>query len=165
MPGRKVTLRGGVCMLGMSTKQELLPLQEVASRSGVNEDRLRLWCATGLLACERIGRRWMLATECLDEVARLAVDGGRRRATAEARRVAIAAMFRSTRQANEALERIDRRKIARWEASSAPMSLDQLDGVLLAVTVEAHDADAVVAIAEACDGAVIAELRADAKGG
>ncbi len=148
----------------MAVGQELLHLSEAASRSGVGADRLRQWCATGLLDCERVERQWMISVDCLGEIGRLAAEGGRRRAADDARQIAVGAMFSSEPGAHDVLRRLTGKGIAIREANLAPMALDRVDGVLLAVTVEANDADEVVAIAEACGGTVIAELRADAEG-
>jgi hypothetical protein len=47
----------------------------------------------------------------------------------------------------------------------APMSLDQVHGVLLGLTAAATQVDRIVEIVDASGGTIIAELRADRTGG
>jgi excisionase family DNA binding protein len=42
------------------TMEALLDLDEVAQRTGQPVRRLRQWCATGSLRCERDGREWLI---------------------------------------------------------------------------------------------------------
>jgi hypothetical protein len=42
------------------TMEALLALDEVAQRTGQTVRRLRHWCATGSLRCERDGRGWLI---------------------------------------------------------------------------------------------------------
>jgi hypothetical protein len=52
----------------------LLDLQAASTATGQPVRRLRTWCATGKLACERDGRTWMLPLSQLPRVAGLAAD-------------------------------------------------------------------------------------------
>jgi hypothetical protein len=53
---------GGTCSFGNTpmSVEALLALDEVAERTGQPVRRLRQWCATGSLRCERDGRGWLI---------------------------------------------------------------------------------------------------------
>jgi len=52
----------------------LLDLQAASTATGQPVRRLRTWCATGRLACERDGKAWMIPLSQLRRVAELAAE-------------------------------------------------------------------------------------------
>jgi hypothetical protein len=67
---------------------ELLRLEDVAHLTGETIERLRQWCATGELACERVPRNWALRKADLPRVAVVAAE--KARGVREHRAVALA---------------------------------------------------------------------------
>lgn len=68
--------------------EELLRLEDVAQLTGEPVERLRQWCATGELACERVPRSWALRKQDLPRVAVVAAE--KERGVREHRAVALA---------------------------------------------------------------------------
>ena len=67
---------------------QLLRLDDVARLTGQSVERLRQWCATGELVCERVPKSWALRRADLPRVA--AVAAGRARGFRDHRAVALA---------------------------------------------------------------------------
>lgn len=52
--------------------EQLLSLREAAQRTGQSELRLRRWCATGSIPCERDGDEWRIPAGQLEAIGELA---------------------------------------------------------------------------------------------
>lgn len=69
-PGGRPTVQAVPMTLPVAAVDRLLSLDAAAQATGQSVARLRGWCATGRLRCEREGRAWIVP---LSEVVRIAV--------------------------------------------------------------------------------------------
>jgi hypothetical protein len=134
-----------------------LPLDEVAERIGQPVERLREWCATGLLACDRVAGTWALPESELPAAHRLGAVGPRLATSAaaqESRLIVVA--FDDHASARRALDAIRRETgVQPTDVELAPLSIDGMVRILVAGRVPATESARIEAIVVACDGRVI----------
>jgi hypothetical protein len=134
-----------------------LTLEAVADETGQPVERLRQWCATGLLACDRVDGDWALPESELPVAHSLAAVGPRL-ATAVpvdgARLLAVA--FRDHAAARRTLDEIRARTGVRpSDIELAPLSIDGMPRVLVAGRVPAEHARRIEAIVVAAGGQIV----------
>jgi hypothetical protein len=140
-----------------------LTLAEVARRTGRHPEQLRQWCATGRLACERIGRDWLLLESRLEQVDQLA---SRRRRAPITKRMVIGASFTDPAVGRRALaEATSRFQLNSRDAALAPLAIDDVAFVLVAVVVAESQFDEAVALFEAAGGKIVADVPEGDEGG
>jgi hypothetical protein len=134
-----------------------LPLEAVADETGQALERLRQWCATGLLACDRVDGDWALPESELPVAHSLAAVGPRLATAAPSdggRLLAVA--FRNHAAARRALDEIRARTgIRPSDIELAPLSIDGMPRVLVAGRVPADRADRIEAIVVAAGGQIV----------
>lgn len=133
---------------------QLLRLDDVARLTGQPVDRLRQWCATGELACERVPKSWALRKGDLPRVAALAAE--RARGPREHRAVALAVpRGHVPRDLVGLVERaLD---LPAGEVVIRGLAIDQLDYVVAVWPASARlgDQAGLVALAEQLDGELL----------
>jgi hypothetical protein len=150
-----------------------IALDEVAELTDQPLDRLREWCATGLLPCDRVDGEWALPEAELPTAHSLAAVGPRLAGTAlpdGARLLAVA--FAGTSEARAALDEIRARTGARpSDVELAPMTIDGMPRVLVAGRIPAAHETRIRSIVTAFGGRLIdgsqetaADADADAEG-
>lgn len=129
-----------------------LRLDEVAHMTSQPVERLRQWCATGLLPCDRVDGRWALPETELPSAFALGAVGPRLSDTAlpDGARL-LAAAFHDQAAARAALDAIRTSTGVRpTEVEVAPLALDGMQQVLVAGRIPAeHEADIHAIVSEA----------------
>ena len=64
---------------------QVLPLADVAERTGRNAELVRRWCAAGRIRCHRIGRDWMIEPGELARIQAMPTRGKRKERTMDVR--------------------------------------------------------------------------------
>ena len=134
-----------------------LPLQDVARLTGQPVERLRQWCATGLLACDRVDGEWALPDAELPAAHALAAVGPRLATTPlpDGVRLVVVA-FRDHAAARRALDQIRTRTgVHPSDIELAPMSIDGMPRVLVAGRVPGRHAATIEAIVVEAGGQLI----------
>lgn len=134
-----------------------LPLEAVAGETGQPVERLRQWCATGLLDCDRVDGDWALPESELPVAHSLAAVGPRLATSPPvdgARLLAVA--FRDHATARRALDEIRARTGVRpSDIELAPLSIDGMPRVLVAGRVPAEHAHRIEAIVVDAGGQIV----------
>jgi hypothetical protein len=137
-----------------SLLDQLLRLDDVARLTGQPVERLRQWCATGELACERVPRSWALRKADLPRVAVVAAEQAR--GVREHRAVALAvprgrAPIDLVTLVEQTLD------LPQGVVAIRGLAIDQLDYVVAVWPGNAtlRDPDALVALAERLDGELL----------
>ena len=134
-----------------------LPLEDVARRTGQPVERLRQWCATGLLACDRVDGEWALPEHELPAAHALAAVGPRLATSPlpDGARLLVVA-FRDHGDARRALDEIRTRTgVHPSDIELAPLSIDGMQRVLVAGRVPGRHAAAIEAIVVAAGGQLV----------
>ncbi|HET7472932.1 MAG TPA: hypothetical protein VFJ71_07395 [Candidatus Limnocylindrales bacterium] len=134
-----------------------LPLEDVARRTGQPVERLRQWCATGLLACDRVDGEWALPETELATAHALAAVGPRLATSPlpDGARLLVVA-FRDHADARLALDEIRTRTgVHPSDVELAPLSIDGMQRVLVAGRVPARHAAAIEAIVVDAGGQLV----------
>jgi hypothetical protein len=120
-------------------------------------ERLRQWCATGLLACDRVQGDWALPADELPTAHSLGAVGPRLATAAPvdgARLIAIA--FRDHAEARRTLDEIRARTgVQPSDVELAPLSIDGMPRVLVAGRVPAEHAQQIEAIVVGAGGQIV----------
>jgi hypothetical protein len=135
---------------------QLLRLDDVARLTGQPVERLRQWCATGELACERVPRSWALRKADLPRVA--AVAAARARGLREHRAVALAVPREHVPVDLVAL--VERTLgLPAGEVAIRALTIDHLEFVVAVWPAGARlgDQAALIALAEDLDGELLTE--------
>ena len=132
-------------------------LEDVARLTRQPVERLREWCATGLLACDRVDGAWALAEDELPSAYALSAVGPR---LASGRlpdgTSLIVIAFRDHRDARHALEEIRTRTgVHPSDVELAPLSIDGMPRVLVAGRVPTPDTERIAAIVVECGGQLV----------
>lgn len=133
------------------------PLQDVARLTGSSIEQLREWCATGLLACDRVDGTWALPESELPAAYSLAAVGPRL-ATGSLPSGAhlLAVAFPDHGTASRALDAIRSETGVRpRDVELAPLSIDGLQMVLVAGRIPAEHRVRIEAIVRGAGGRVI----------
>jgi hypothetical protein len=134
-----------------------LPLEAVARETGQPMERLRQWCATGLLACDRVNGDWALPEGELPVAHSLAAVGPRLATAVPVdgdRLLAIA--FRDHAAARRALDEIRARTgVQPSNIELAPLSIDGMPRVLIAGRVPAEHAERIADIVVEAGGQIV----------
>lgn len=131
---------------------ELRTIEEVAATSGLPPERLRTWCATGELRCERDTRGWLIDDAEMAPLERLA--GSRRDVSNGTRAVALAVP--AHRAADDVLAEVARRaSIAPDDVFRARLSVDGMDYAVISWPSIGDDGPAVVVDLAASLGGVV----------
>jgi hypothetical protein len=135
---------------------QLLRLDDVARLTGQPVERLRQWCATGELACERVPKSWALRRADLPRVA--AVAARRARGFREHRAVALA-VPRGRVPANLVALVEGTLDLPHGEVVVRGLTIDHLEFVVAVWPVGARveDQAALVALAEELDAELLTE--------
>jgi hypothetical protein len=132
-------------------------LEELARLTRQPVDRLRQWCATGLLAADRVDGAWALPEDELPAAHALSAVGPRLAASAlpdGAHLIVVA--FRDHRAARRALEAIRSRTGVRpCDVELAPLSIDGMPRVLVAGRIPAEQTARIETIVVDCGGQII----------
>lgn len=134
-----------------------LPLEDVARRTGQPVERLREWCATGLLPCDRVDGEWALPETELATAQALAATRPRLATSrlADGARVLVAA-FRDLAAARRALDAIRARIGAHsGDVELAPVSIDGMQRVLVAGRVPGGEAASIDEIVTEAGGQLV----------
>lgn len=134
-----------------------LRLDEVAHLTSQPVERLRQWCATGLLPCDRVDGRWALPESELPSAFALAAVGPRLADTAlpDGARL-LAAAFQDHAAARTALDAIRTATGVRpSEVEVAPLALDGMQQVLVAGRIPAEHQAAIHAIVADAGGRIV----------
>lgn len=134
-----------------------LSLEELAELTRQPVDRLRQWCATGLLSCDRVDGAWALPEDELPAAFSLSAVGPRLATDAVPDGASlIVVAFRDHHAARTAVEEIRRQTgVHPSDVEVAPLSIDGMPRVLVAGRVPSDQADRIEAIVIRCGGQVI----------
>ena len=133
---------------------ELLRLEDVAQLTGEPIERLRQWCATGELACERVPRNWALRKADLPRVALVAAEHAR--GVREHRAVALAVP--RGHAPNDLVLLVERTlDLPAGEVAIRRLAIDQLEYIVAVWPDRAreHDPAALIALARQLDGELL----------
>ncbi|HEU4672988.1 MAG TPA: helix-turn-helix domain-containing protein [Candidatus Limnocylindrales bacterium] len=131
-------------------------LAEVARRTGRHPEQLRQWCASGRLPCERFGRDWLLDAADLPLVDQVAT---RRRHVAVETRTVVGASFTDGAAGRRALSQARQQfEIDPKDAALAPLAIDDVAFVLVAVIIPTERVDDAIALIEGSGGTIVAEV-------
>jgi hypothetical protein len=134
-----------------------LPLEDVARRTGQPVERLREWCATGLLACDRVDGEWALPEAELPAAHALGAVGPRLATSPlpDGARLLVVA-FRAHTDARVALDEIRTRTgVHPSDIELAPLSIDGMQRVLVAGRIPARHAATIEAIVVEAGGQLV----------
>ena len=133
------------------------PLEDVARLTGSSIEQLRVWCATGLLSCDRVDGHWALPESELSAAYSLAAVGPRlatEKLPSGAHLLAVA--FPDHATAREALDAIRSETGVRpRDVELAPLSIDGLQMVLVAGRIPAQHRARIEGIVRGAGGRVI----------
>jgi hypothetical protein len=138
---------------------QLLRLDDVARLTGQPVERLRQWCATGELACERVPRSWALRKADLPRVA--AVAAKRARGLREHQAVALAVP--RGRVPVDLVALVERTlDLPPGEVVIRALTIDHLEFVVAVWPAGARPGDqaALIALAEDLDGELLTDSSA-----
>ncbi|HYN70628.1 MAG TPA: hypothetical protein VEX41_10510 [Candidatus Eisenbacteria bacterium] len=133
---------------------QLLRLDDVARLTGQPVERLRQWCATGELSCERVPKSWALRKADLPRVAIVAAE--QERGVREHRAVALAVP--RGRVPVDLVALVERTLgLPAGEVTIRGLAIDQLEYVVAVWPARARlgDPAALVALAERLDGELL----------
>lgn len=133
-----------------------LTLAEVARRTGRHREQLRQWCASGRLPCERFGRDWLLLESNLALVDHAAA---RRRRAPDSGRSVIGVSFTDSAGGRQALAHARSHfglQVA--DAALAPLAIDNVAFVLVAVIVPDERVDEAVELFHGLGGTIVANV-------
>ncbi|HEY8437584.1 MAG TPA: hypothetical protein VIK65_03120 [Candidatus Limnocylindrales bacterium] len=133
------------------------PLDAVAGQTGSSVERLREWCATGLLQCDRVAGEWALPESELAAAHALAAVGPRLAdPTLPDGGHLLAVAFPDHPAASRALDAIRSRTGVRpRDVELAPLSIDGQPMVLVAGRVPARHRDEIESIVRESGGRLI----------
>lgn len=134
-----------------------LSLEELAQLTRQPVDRLRQWCATGMLSCDRVDGAWALPEHELPTAFSLSAVGPRLTTGAVPDGASlIVVAFRDHGAARRAVEEIrSRTGVHPSDVEVAPLSIDGMPRVLLAGRIPSDQAPRIEAIVIACGGQII----------
>lgn len=134
-----------------------LSLEEVSARTGQPVERLREWCATGRLPCDRDASGWRLPEDDLPRVHALALVGPRLSAGRPSDLAGLVAMaFHDQAAATSAFEEIRRSTGTRGDdLAIAPVAIDGMELVMVAGRFPRRHLEAIGEIVERRGGRIV----------